>query len=708
MVAGTVSLAASNACLATDFVVSNASEISSAMNSARPGDVLIMTDGVWSDQEIDFAGDGTTASPITLRAETPGGVTLNDRSTLSISGTHLVVDGLNFEDGGDNSLNFVIQFRGSDGDASNCRLTNTQILNYNPSDPNSRYHWVNIYGQDNQVDHCQMQGQNHSGVTLVVVLNNNGQAARHLIDSNAFLDRPVGVTSNGFEGIRIGTSSRATTSAQCVVQNNLFDRMDGEIEIISNKSADNIYRYNTFRDSAGTLTLRHGKAARVESNFFLGEGRDRSGGIRVVDSDHVIINNYIEGIDDRADAAISLAAGISNTPASGYQIVRNVQILNNTIVNVNGAAVRYDWNFGATNNGGLQNQIASNVTFTNNLVRSSATALFEGQEGSNWTYDSNIVFGASLGISSRSGLMTIDPQVLIDSTGLFRPNASSPAINAGAAIAITDDMDGQARVGAIDIGADEFSAASIVRTPLTREDVGPVWTTTTEPPPMVDPPEGNFLAIQAEDFTSATDPDGDGDTWTVVDDPDALDSRAIEAPSGSRTNLPSQDALALYNLTFNEAGNFTAYYRSRGTSGSSDSFYSPSNFGVDPTVNESTSNNGSYTWVTGEQFTVPNAGVAFELRIGRREGLNRIDAIVFHEDDSLTDLELDALFADAPETPDILVGDVNLDESVNFLDISPFITRLATSTYQAEADIDQNGVVNFLDISRFVSLLSGR
>lgn len=115
-------LLATTPAFATDFTVSNASDISNAMNSAQPGDVLIMTDGVWTDQDIEFAGDGTASSPITLRAETPGGVQLNGTSQLSISGSHLVVDGLNFENGGDNSLRYVIEFRGSEGDASNCRL----------------------------------------------------------------------------------------------------------------------------------------------------------------------------------------------------------------------------------------------------------------------------------------------------------------------------------------------------------------------------------------------------------------------------------------------------------------------------------------------------------------------------------------------------------------------------------------------------------
>ena len=61
------------------------------------------------------------------------------------------------------------------------------------------------------------------------------------------------------------------------------------------------------------------------------------------------------------------------------------------------------------------------------------------------------------------------------------------------------------------------------------------------------------------------------------------------------------------------------------------------------------------------------------------------------------------LMLDSPNS----LGDVNLDGSVNFLDISPFVGVLSTGGFQAEADIDQNGVVNFLDISPFVGILSG-
>ena len=520
-------------------------------------------------------------------------------------------------------------------------------------------HWVNLYGQDNRVDHSRFQGQTHSGVTVVVVLDNNGTNARHLIDSNAFLDRPVG-NGNGFEAIRIGTSARHTTSAQVVVENNLFERIDGEIEIISNKSGDNVYRYNTFRNSAGTLTLRHGDAATVDSNFFLGEGRDRSGGIRVVGEDHVIVNNYIADIDDRADGAISLVVGIINSPANGYQPVKNAQIYNNTIVDVQGAAVKLDWGLGGTDNGGLQDQFPEDVLLVNNLIRSTASPLFEGQEGDGWTWDANIVDGASLGITGREGLLEVDPQLSLDADGLWRTNSSSPAIDGGEAIAfVTDDMDGQARIGLIDIGADESSTDAIVRRPLTADDVGPDWigdsATTTGP----------FAIAQAEGYAGLTDPNGDGDVWSVVADNQAICGSALEAPSGSRTDIGNSphDTLAMYNVTFGEAGEYTAYYRAYGVSGSTNSFYSPTGFGVDPTVAETTSTDGIYSWVVGETYSVTesNVGVPMELRIGRREGLTRIDSIAFHQDTNLTDEQLDALFI---ETVEVIVNQGNDQRSM--------------------------------------------
>ena len=59
-----------------------------------------------------------------------------------------------------------------------------------------------------------------------------------------------------------------------------------------------------------------------------------------------------------------------------------------------------------------------------------------------------------------------------------------------------------------------------------------------------------------------------------------------------------------------------------------------------------------------------------------------------------------------PSANETLLGDVNLDGLVNFLDISPFIAVLSGGDFQAEADCDQSGFVNFLDIAPFIGILS--
>ena len=54
----------------------------------------------------------------------------------------------------------------------------------------------------------------------------------------------------------------------------------------------------------------------------------------------------------------------------------------------------------------------------------------------------------------------------------------------------------------------------------------------------------------------------------------------------------------------------------------------------------------------------------------------------------------------------VILGDVNRDGEVDFLDIGPFIGVLSVGGTQAEADIDQSGVVDFLDIGPFIEILS--
>ncbi len=167
------------------------------------------------------------------------------------------------------------------------------ILDYSVPDKQTDTKWVSLYGSHNRVDHCYIRGKTNSGTTLVVWLSD--QPNYHQIDHNHYDPRPA-LGFNDGETIRVGTSDWSMHNSFAVVEENNFEGCSGEIEIISNKSCENVYRNNTFVDCEGTLTLRHGNRCSVEGNFFLGHHKRETGGIRVNREDHKILDNYLEAL----------------------------------------------------------------------------------------------------------------------------------------------------------------------------------------------------------------------------------------------------------------------------------------------------------------------------------------------------------------------------------------------------------------------------
>src|SRR3954468_20183142 len=76
---------------AAELPVSNLQEFNQALAKAAPGDAIVLRSGSYTDLRLDFKAQGTEASPITLRAETPGSVMFGGKSQLIIDGNWLVV-----------------------------------------------------------------------------------------------------------------------------------------------------------------------------------------------------------------------------------------------------------------------------------------------------------------------------------------------------------------------------------------------------------------------------------------------------------------------------------------------------------------------------------------------------------------------------------------------------------------------------------------
>ena len=318
------------------IVVTTAANINSGSWTA--GDTIVLKNGEWTNQTISLRAFGTASQPIVLLAETPGDVIFNGSSRISISGQHIEISGIYFKEG-TLSGSPVVEFRTSSSNlAENCRMTNCAIINYNPALNTVDSKWVSLYGRNNRVDNCSFENKTNSGTLLVVWLT-PGIIPAHIIENNYFGYRNANLDDNGNELngqeiIRIGDSNTSMQYANCIVRNNFFEKCNGEIEIISNKSCGNLYSNNVFYECRGMLTLRHGNDCTVEGNYFFGNGVPSSGGVRIIGEDHKVYNNYFDNLrGTNFRAALCIVRGKENSVLNDYFQVKNAFVSFNTFVN---------------------------------------------------------------------------------------------------------------------------------------------------------------------------------------------------------------------------------------------------------------------------------------------------------------------------------------------------------------------------------------
>lgn len=453
---------------AGSWLVKDISEFDSVSKHLTKGDTVLFANGNWLNAEITCKGKGGENQPIVFMAETPGEVIFTGASKMHISGSYLEVRDVVFQINAIAEEGSLIEFRGASGEADHCRLTNVTIEETKDQKNSPDTKWVSLYGTHNRVDHCSLIGKTNSGTLLVVWLDKNPDF--HLIDHNYFGPR-LELGKNGAETIRIGTSEWERYASNCIVEFNLFEECNGEIEIISNKSVGNEYRFNTFRNCQGTLTLRHGSDCIVHGNFFFGNPENKCGGIRIIGPGHKVYNNYLENLSGTDyKAAICLANGVPNSPANRYRQVENALVGFNTIINCNQPFAIGAGKDAEKSLPPIGSLIVNNLVVTNSKQK--VVAAFDSTNGVIW--QGNISTGKNIGLPDSSGFQIQDIQ-MSRTNELLRP--ASGAIKTKATLGYFDfvdtDIDGQKRNAASKMpGCDEPSTDPIAIKPLVKSDVG--------------------------------------------------------------------------------------------------------------------------------------------------------------------------------------------------------------------------------------------
>lgn len=317
--------------------VTNVSQLNEAIKNSQAGTKIVLANGIWKDVEIKFFGKGTKEHPIILTAEEQGKVTIEGVSNLQIGGTYLEVNGLYFKNGYTPSKN-VIQFKiNNDSIANHCKVTQCVIEEFTQPDRDISDHWIEFWGRYNELSHCYITGKSNFGPTVMIRLEGNEHIYNyHQIINNHFGPRPRKGGPHG-ETIQLGDSGTSMTPSHTLVANNLFEKCNGEIEIISSKSNFNEFRNNVFFESEGSLVLRHGNYAKIDGNLFIGNSNSKfMGGVRVINTGHWITNNYFYNINGESfRSALAIMNGIPKSPLNRYNQVTDAVIAYNSFINCN-------------------------------------------------------------------------------------------------------------------------------------------------------------------------------------------------------------------------------------------------------------------------------------------------------------------------------------------------------------------------------------
>lgn len=436
--------------LSKTVIVASLSELQKAVDQATAGDVILLKTGVYtSTDHMVIKCVGTAEKPITIAAETVGAVEINGKGGVSIQNpaAHVIVRGFKFRNAaGKNEMAAGSSF---------CRFTR------NIFECAGEGNYLSVIGNDHEVDYNTFQHKDSMGRFLALRGVGKQIAERLWIHHNYFYDFSE-QTGNGAEAVQFGLSGFSLSSTNSIFEHNLFEKCDGEAELLSVKTSALIVRYNTVRDCKAHITLRHGNFNQVYGNYFF-----NTPGLRIFGDDHVVYSNYFENCSPAINIGNGGAEVADGAPLTSHDRPDRVLIAFNTLVNNKRNIVlnpRTPIGLGA-----------ADISVLNNLIQGGEEAAVINGPFLRPKWAGNVIYKVKgPGSIPEGAYKTQDPKLVRHATGAFHLSAAKiPALNVeGRYPSIKVDMDGQSLGQPLQVGADQISAAPIVARILIPELVG--------------------------------------------------------------------------------------------------------------------------------------------------------------------------------------------------------------------------------------------
>jgi len=393
--------------------VDSEEQYESIANSLKPGDELVLHGGVYSQSSRRaITANGTLTQPIAIRAAegerpllTRPADNIDRHNNIEfIDCSYLIIRGICFK-GGSSGVRFI---RGHHITFEECEIfeTGNNALTMNSGDCDS------FVIRRNHIHHTGLSSSGPTeGEGMYIGVHNGSRITTNTLVEGNYIHHLRGTSNGGNDGIEIKFGSYGNT-----VRDNV------------------IHDTNIGRQYPGIFVYGGGKGINiVEGNVIWNAGE----GIQVV-SDAVVRNNII------LDCSVT---GITAAPHAAVPHLRNVKIVNNTIVN-HPLGVRIRW------------QKASDLLFANNAIYCPKFRAIDASGIGNGTFSANYMEGRLIGV-------TIDDSRFCDGgsiyTALAEPDrrnywpkpGSVLVANADATFTPEQDFNHTTRKAPFDIGAYE-------------------------------------------------------------------------------------------------------------------------------------------------------------------------------------------------------------------------------------------------------------
>ena len=294
-----------------EYLIHNEQEFNSISQQLKPGDRVMIANGVYAPWSLIINTQGTVDRPITIQAETTGKCVFTGdvgQPVFKLTGSYTILRGINFTAcnvlKADGRTGVLVELNNS----NHCRLTE---CSFSQNVVRAQFMPIVIVsgrGEYNQVDHCTFTG-NVDNQELQVKVTKETYPVYTLIANNLFKDKNKvsWKGTNGGECVQIGQDPvlLGAIQSRTMVRENSFIRCNGEPEVISNKSSNNTYIKNYFEDCDGELVMRGGHDCIIDSNTIKGG----NSGIRVNGSGHQITHNNISNVKTGIRLMYGMARG---------------------------------------------------------------------------------------------------------------------------------------------------------------------------------------------------------------------------------------------------------------------------------------------------------------------------------------------------------------------------------------------------------------